>query len=80
VLKFILQPLGTVTNTPTKGVKCLDATGRLKQISLANIKIALKLAQEGPLQTGINKNLFPHVFSNFNNVRRISTSCWEAVS
>jgi hypothetical protein len=72
------QPIGKVSNAPSKAVKCNDISGGQTEIPVAAIKTAVKLAQQGPLEPGDNAVKFPHIFNN-REVRRGSWlfSCRE---
>ncbi|KAJ7932874.1 hypothetical protein B0H13DRAFT_2307523 [Mycena leptocephala] len=78
-LAFGKRPVGTVENAPTQGVSCLDRSNEQEKISLADIEIAVKLAQAGPLQKplkpGQQVKFFPHVFSNFDNQVNLPGVC-----
>nr|GAT57200.1 predicted protein [Mycena chlorophos] len=61
------QPVGTVTNKPTKAVTCTNANGGQSFIGPANLQNAIERAQKTPLfpkSNGNTKGFFPHVFKN----------------
>ncbi|KAJ7637768.1 hypothetical protein B0H17DRAFT_495124 [Mycena rosella] len=60
-LKQPKRPVGTVANEPTTDIVCNNRQGGTDSIPLADIKDAIKLAQEGPV---LPNPVFPHVFNN----------------